>query len=614
MVTNYPFSVILDVENNPYLKSRGQSYLPYSKENAGEEIINKIREAAQHVQIVYEQQKNAYNAFNNILTSLGNGTTLEDIFKQQYDLFKQLNDEEVDPRLEIEEIASEQEEYIEKLKREQAEFHRNFLATVDKVAAATTVKELKAYKTKLSENASKLERLLHDAVETFRNKDTIRRMKKIKENKAGVIKIEHTGEKLKVTFDKNRSKKSQQNSAYLDAIKRYHAALAAIKSSGAGARFAQSKTFRTEQAALWQEYANSRKDLERTLTDIYSRESIRSIYRYVRELVFGNGNPKPLTIMTQNRGEALVQAAAFSFEETAAIQFQQAISAALQQNGSAKAYILDVPLRVQFSKLPLAQEKNLALTELYALRDEINLKLDGFFRSHRVLDKVDSYVSVDFQQGDSYVLAFSNKLYHDLSRLTVVGSKTNSLLTEEGESFNKKATNLVNTYDLLAQAGAIADDFMFAVLNGSSASGLNQNINESSLEKWLTSFIYEIAFNPASFIQDMEKTIRENLNQSNIIYIFNAGSRIEPIYKILEKLLMFLMNTEMNLQSCVQTKIQFDKSNGQVLLDEVDKIHPPETNKYGHAKYPVQAWQYVATNVARNTLISVYLDLLTLQS
>ena len=88
MVTNYPFSVILDVENNPYLKSRGQSYLPYSKENAGEEIINKIREAAQHVQIVYEQQKNAYNAFNNALASLGNGTTLEDIFKQQYDLFK----------------------------------------------------------------------------------------------------------------------------------------------------------------------------------------------------------------------------------------------------------------------------------------------------------------------------------------------------------------------------------------------------------------------------------------------------------------------------------------------------------------------------------------------
>ena len=100
---------------------------------------------------------------------------------------------------------------------------------------------------------------------------------------------------------------------------------------------------------------------------------------------------------------------------------------------------------------------------------------------------------------------------------------------------------------------------------------------------------------------------------TNIIYIFNAGARIEPVYKILEKLITFLENAEIAIQSCVNTKIQFDNSNAYDLLHYADKIKPPYTTKLGHTRYPPEAWAAVANRVSKNTLVSVHLDLLNLQ-
>ena len=572
----------------------------------------KIQEAKGHVQQIYEQQRDAYNNFNSALQMYGNGMTLEDVFKQQQNLFGDENEQQPQQQ-QIEKLQEDSQMYVEKLQQAQARFHANFLATIDKVASATTIKDLDRYRLKISDEATQLERLLQEAIAHFKNKKTIQRLKTTRKNNAGNIKITPNGDGISVVFDKKGKK--QLDKDYLEAIREYFKAVSAIGEvqHSSGKNFGKSSTFRESYKDLYSTYNDRRKDLYDKFSGTYSRETIRNIERYVRELIFADNtkSPPPLAIHTKDRGEAIVQAASFAFEETSITHIKNILMNALEDNAAVESFIIEVPVRVQFSQLPLAEARNEVFNLLHTQRNKLDLKLYSFFRSQRVLDKVDSYVSVDFKQTNPYVLAFSNKLYHDLSRLTLVGS-SKKILTDEGEELSKTQTNLTNTYDLLAQAGAVADDFMYAVLNGSTASGLRTNITEASLEKWLTAFTYEMAFNPKSFVQEIQNTI-PNFLESNIIYIFNAGARIEPVYKILEKLITFLENAEIAIQSCVNTKIQFDNSNAYDLLNWVDKIEPPYTTQLGHTRYPPEAWAAVADRVSKNTLVSVHLDLLNLQ-
>ena len=572
----------------------------------------KIQEASNHVKQIYEQQKNAYNNFNSALQMYGNGMTLEDVFKQQQNLFGD-KDEQEPQQQQIEKLQEDSQMYVEKLQQAQAHFHANFLATIDKVASATTIKDLDRYRLKIGNEATQLEHLLQEAIAHFKNKKTIQRLKTTRKNSAGNIKITPNGDGISVAFDKKGKKQLDDN--YLKVINEYFKAVSAIGKvqHSSGKNFGKSSTFRKSYEDLYSKYNKRRDALYDKFSGTYSRETIRNIERYIRELIFTNKteSPPPLTIHTKDRGEAIVQAASFAFEETSITHIKNILLNVLDNKAAVESFIIEVPVRVQFSQLPLAQARNEALNLLHTQKNELDLKLYSFFRSQRVLDKVDSYVSVNFKQTKPYVLAFSNKLYNDLSRLTLVGS-SKKFLTDEGEELSKTQTNLTNTYDLLAQAGAVADDFMYAVLNGSTASGLRNNITETSLEKWLTAFTYEVAFNPKSFIQEVQKTI-PNFLESNVIYIFNAGARIEPVYKILEKLIIFLDNAEIAIQSCVNTKIQFDNSNAYDLLHYVDKIEPPYTTQLGHTRYPPEAWAAVANRVSKNTLVSVHLDLLNLQ-
>ena len=476
-----------------------------------------------------------------------------------------------------------------------------------------TIKELNNYHLKISDEATQLERLLQEAITHFKNKKTIQRLKNTRKNNAGNIKITPNGDGISVAFDKKGKK--QLDNDYLKAINEYFKAISAIGKvqHSSGKNFGKSSTFRKSYEGLYSDYNTSRNALYEKFSGTYSRETIRNIERYVRELIFTDKteSPPPLTIHTRDKGEAIAQAASFAFEETSITHIKNILVDALKGNAAVESFIMEVPVRVQFSQLPLAQARNEALNLLHTQKNQLDLKLYSFFRSQRVLDKVDSYVSINFKQTSPYVLAFSNKLYNDLSRLTLVGS-SKKILTDEGEELTKTQTNLTNTYDLLAQAGAVADDFMYAVLNGSTASGLRTNITETSLEKWLTAFTYEMAFNPKSFVQEIQNTI-PNFLENNTIYIFNAGARIEPVYKILEKLIIFLENAEIAIQSCVNTKIQFDNSNAYDLLHYADKVEPPYTTQLGHTRYPPEAWAAVANRVSKNTLVSVHLDLLNLQ-
>jgi predicted house-cleaning noncanonical NTP pyrophosphatase (MazG superfamily) len=62
--------------------------------------------------------------------------------------------------VETKKIIDTQEEYVEALKKKQAEFHANYLAAIDRIAQAVTIKELEACKIKVKKNAEEIDKLL----------------------------------------------------------------------------------------------------------------------------------------------------------------------------------------------------------------------------------------------------------------------------------------------------------------------------------------------------------------------------------------------------------------------------------------------------------------------
>lgn len=638
MIKNYPFSVILNTENNPYYTtSGGRQQLSYGTGDSA--VFNKIKsqlnEAISYVEFIYQEQKEMYNNFNSELLSLGNGKikSLDDVFREQYSLFDD-NDTTDKEKIQITQLQDQSHALVQELQIAQREFHNKFLAATEKIIQATTKQQLEEYSLQVLNEANKIETLMRSSFLKFQNDNEamLKRFLRIKHTKKEAINIDIVSGALNITFENKKATqediKRQEEMSKI--FQEYFNVLKDIKNQGGNSRFAQSSTFRKKHSkqdgsGLWDRYQKIRQKIDSTESDalirsIYSRNNIQEFYNLCRTAIFFNdgSSESTLRLTAKDFGEALVQAAAFFSEGVLVESVAQTLKAALDNSGSSvQSFVVSGSTRVQFSELPSGNDKTKILNDLYNRRDEIDLSLEKIYRSNRVLDKVDTYIAVDFKHQDNtnkYILAFSNKLYNDLSKLTILGKQSKELLTEEGEHLGALGTNLINTYDLIAQLGALSDNFIFNVLNKSSASILSPEIPAESLEKWLSTFIQEIAFNPASFVQTVKKELGEAFAQSNIIYIFNAGASIKPIHEILERLIGFLRNTEVNLQSCLSTKIQYDNSNPENLLQLVsdDEYREKNSSNKSETRYTRDAWETVANAVARNTLFSIHLDLSSL--
>lgn len=636
MIKNYPFSVILNTQGNPYYTtSGGKQQLSYGTE--GNAIFNKIQsqldEAISYVEFICQDQKEKYDNFNSELLSQGNEKikSLDDVFREQYKLF---NDDDAtdEETVQITQLQNQSRALIEELQTAQRKFHANFLAATEKIIQATTKQQIEQYSLQASDEARKIETLMRTAFTKFQkdNEAMLKRFLRVKYTKKETININITSKALNITFENKKATKEdiKRQEEIRKTFQEYFNVLKEIQSQYGSSRFAQSSTFRKKYSkpdgsGLWDRYQKLRQKIDNTENDalvrsIYSRDNIQEFYNLCKAAVFNGGSSEStLQLTAKDYGDALVQAAAFFSEEVFVEGIAQTIEAALQNGGTAKPFVVSGSARIQFSELPSGNDKTRILNDLYGRRDEIDLSLEKIYRNNRVLDKVDAYVAVDFKHhdnSDKYILAFSNKLYNDLSKLTILGKQSKELLTEEGEHLEASGTNLINTYDLIAQLGALSDSFIFNVLNKSSASVLSPEIPAVSLEKWLSTFIYEIAFNPASFIQTVKKELRDTFAQANTIYIFNAGASIKPIHIVLERLTAFLRNTKTNLQSCLITKIQYDNSNPDSLLQLVSdgKYREKNSSNQHETKYTQDAWQVVANAVARNTLFSIHLDLSSL--
>lgn len=640
MIKNYPFSVILNTENNPYYTySGGKKALNYDPNDSNavmNRITSQLDEAISYIEYVYTYQKMMYDNFNNELKQTDN-TTLEEIFAKQYNLFnKETEQKQNNESVQLKNLKNDANNLVEELKAAQRKFHADFIAATEKIVQATSKKQLQQYSLQVQNEANKIETLMRTSFEKFKedNDSMLKRFSRIQSSKKEALNIQINQGKLTVQFEnKNKTGEKKEERERQKAIKglleSYFNILKTIKEKGGTRSFAQSSTFRNNNKELWEEYQKLRERMELTedtkteqalIRSIYSRDSLREIYHLFNEAVFSDGTSESnIMIQAKDYGEALVQASAFFSEEVLVEGIREYLQAALnKKGGTARSFVVSGLTRIQFADLPLANEKQKIISELYNRRDAIDLSLNEFFRKNRVLDKVDSYIAVDFEHtnySNKYILAFSNKLYNDLSNLTILGGQEKNLLSETGEEIKARGTNLINTYDLIAQLGHLSDDFIFTVLNKSQASILSSEIDGTSLEKWLSTFIQEIAFNPASFVQTVRKELGEAYDNANIIYIFNAGATIQPIYKILENLINFLRNSSVNLQSCISTKIQYDNSNPNSLLQlvEGEKYQETSVKNPSETRYTRDAWEVVANTVARNTLFSIHLDLLNLQ-
>lgn len=638
MIKNYPFSVILNTKNNPYyVHSGGKKVLNYNPNDSNavmNRITSQINEAINHIEYVYTSQKTMYDNFNNELKQTGN-TTLEEIFAKQYHLFdKEVEQEQNDEAVQLKNFKNDANNLVEELKAAQRKFHAEFIAATEKIVQTTSKKQLENYELQAHDSANKIETLMQISFKKFKedNDSMLRRFSRIKGTKKEALDIQINQGQLTIQFEnksKTETEELERHRKINELLQSYFNLLKTVKERGGTRSFAQSSTFRSRNKDLWMDYQNLRAEMERTedteegpalIRSVYSRESLREIYRLFNDAIFSDGTSESnITLKAKDYGEALVQASAFFSEEVLVEGLCESLQAALGKGGgTAQSFIVSGLTRIQFANLPLANEKQKIISELYSRRDAIDLSLDEFFRKNRVLDKVDSYIAVDLKNVDysnKYILAFSNKLYNDLSNLTILGGQEKNLLSEKGEEIKARGTNLINTYDLIAQLGYLSDDFIFSVLNKSSASILSPEIAEASLEKWLSTFIQEIAFNPASFVQTVRKELGEAYAKANIIYIFNAGATIQPIYKVLENLINFLRKTSTNLQSCISTKIQYDNSNPDSLLQlvEDEKYQEESVKDHSATRYTKDAWEVVANAVARNTLFSIHLDLLNLQ-
>ena len=153
------------------------------------------------------------------------------------------------------------------------------------------------------------------------------------------------------------------------------------------------------------------------------------------------------------------------------------------------------------------------------LRTEVNNYFDELVEQTTELDKIDDYINFTFkaknqqQTEQRYTIAFSDKMYKNLKNISII-TGLNKL-----ESQISGASTLLNTYDLIDSIGAQADAFVFSALNSSTASAFyNPNNRESiknELTKLFSSFIYETAYNPDSFVSQVLESL--NLGAFNEI-------------------------------------------------------------------------------------------------
>ena len=231
--------------------------------------------------------------------------------------------------------------------------------------------------------------------------------------------------------------------------------------------------------------------------------------------------------------------------------------------------------------------------------------LDDSIKFTQQKDKIDNYLLIKDKKNPAnvnYTLAFSDKLQYNIDNIALLGGKHEETLT----------SSLLNSLDLIAKLAIPQETFLFSALNSSPASafysyGAQENI-QNTLKQLLTSLVFEIAYNPDNFTA-MLPNLHQHLNFSNnkVLYIHRIGPKIVPSFQILEATLKSLKNIQSQTETMqpINVTMYFGNKNASEFWDakkanNYKKMTPSER---------VTEWNYVASQVADSILLQVVMNL-----
>lgn len=224
---------------------------------------------------------------------------------------------------------------------------------------------------------------------------------------------------------------------------------------------------------------------------------------------------------------------------------------------------------------------------------------DGTYNFKRKAGKTDNVATILKDNGQQYYVAFNDKFYsaYNLQNIGLIGST----FTKNGEIDEK---TLLHNMDLFTTNEALSEQLIFALLNMSSASYLstagedNFDIVKNIVKKMVSAYIMEIAWDVKAFVEDME-TI-PGMNESNTLCVFNFSDALfVKASEVLRGIQKQLSDSNL-IKEIVSVQVAADTIHQAMPLWRASLSAEPKDQK--------ARWNWVATQVAANTKLSVKLN------
>lgn len=610
---NKAFSVILNVENNPWgEQSPNISYNDMLKKKTGvASLESALKIALNRVLIIYNTQLGLYKQLEQEIKGANpnSNKTLQQILNESMGNFKVKTD------------VNEKAKDTQKLEQAQQDlrvanknFQQYFQMLIANAAQLTTQEDIE----RLFQNAENAIKELQTAFDQAakRNDEIGKDMRKRIDRIMG--KGTSSQDDSPISFSKGPNGELVLNGVSEAAQKKfqeYQALLANVykeKERGwKGWRSGRISQDITKFSNRWRTIEQDLKDiLTKDLEGKFNEAGIEQLMSLiVKALVTGEPieaqNVQKSTSLAQESGYILEGVASTALQEAFGQLFKGGLSEVLVSGGSVTKH----------ARIMFRLKQNIGTKDKKKIKDtleEVNKGLQqryqGLIEAFEALDKIDDYITLTFKKDgnkkSAYTIAFSDKLYKDINNISILtgthGPKERAI---------SGASTLLNSQDLLSNIGSSADAFIFAALNASSASIFYDPNTQAQLTKQLQellmTFIFDIAYNPESFVQQV---LGEEIVNAKVLYCHRIGAQVVPAFVILRNILTTFKRIQSNLQteSMVKVNLSFDDTPASSYIQAIQSS--PEYKTGNH--YNKNAWAYVATQVANNTLLNVHLNLL----
>lgn len=619
---NEAFSVILNINNNPWGEQNvSQSYNAALKEKTGFDTLDAaFEQAKERVQTIITQQQNYYTELEKKLQARYHGAT-------PFNLQQALNDSlgTFTKRLDLPKTFTSKDKAKEALKKAQTElrnanikFRMAFQHIIASAAKIKTSEDAEECFNKAEEATQKLLEAFERArqSQTEIGKDVRTRIDRIsgkaipEEGAALSDQISFTKQVLasgEISFSLNGDRISEETR------KKFQEYINLLNN-----RIGKGRGYRKGRKGGETSFNFQWRKIEAELTTLLARDleeqeespKVASIIESMIEM-FATGEVVSESVLQEKT--QLAQESGYILESVANLSLQDFFkdpNVFINVLVSGGSVTKKTRIMLRFQDLIGEKDKKKIEEALKETSNELAEEYYNIIETFQTLDKIDDFITFDFKEkdntGEKYTIAFSDKLYKGVNNISILtgtrSSKKGDLQKISG------ASTLLNSYDLISKAGPSADAFVFTALNSSKASIFYKQRPKvaEQLKELLMTFIYEMAYNPTSFV---EQVLESDIENTKVVYFHRIGARTIPSFLILKNILKALDKAQEDIETepMVKINLAFDNTHAKEYIKALN--NNPENFKDGNS-YNQTAWAYVATQVANNTLMNVHLNLL----